>query len=142
MFMGQYSHSIDEKGRLIIPAKLREGLGMHFVVTKGFDRCLYLYPESEWERIAEQFRSIPSKKEARQLERTFIGSARELEVDKKGRALVPQDLREFAGIEKDVVLVGILNKVEIWSRDRFEETTGDGDMDEMAEDMADLGLVL
>ena len=133
MFMGQYSHSIDEKGRLIIPAKLREGLGMHFVVTKGFDRCLYLYPESEWERIAEQFRSIPSKKEARQLERTFIGSARELEVDKQGRALVPQDLREFAGIE---------NKVEIWSRDRFEETTGDGDMDEMAEDMADLGLVL
>ena len=63
-------------------------------------------------------------------------------MDKQGRALVPQDLREFAGIEKDVVLVGILNKVEIWSRDRFEETTGDGDMDEMAEDMADLGLVL
>lgn len=141
MFMGQYSHSIDDKGRLIIPARLREGLGMRFVVTKGFDRCLYAYPLEEWERIAEQFLHVPSKKEARQLERIFIGSARELELDKQGRALVPQDLREFAGIDRDVVLVGILNKVEIWASDRFDES-GDGDMDAMAEDMADLGVTI
>lgn len=141
MFMGEYSHSIDAKGRLIMPAKYREQLGSEFVVTKGLDGCLFVYPQEEWQSIETKFREVPlTTKDARKFSRFFFAGAAACEIDKQGRILLPSVLREFAGLEKDVVLVGVLNRIEIWDKAKWEETNGYDDMDEIAEHMADLGL--
>lgn len=141
MFMGEYSHSIDPKGRLIVPAKYREALGLEFVVTKGLDGCLFVYPKREWESIEEKFRQVPlTTKDARKFSRFFFAGAAMVELDKQGRVLLPSVLREYAGLDKDVVLVGVLNRVEIWSKDRWEDAGSYDDMDEIAEHMAELGL--
>lgn len=141
MFMGEYSHSIDAKGRLIVPSKFREQLGDQFVVTKGLDGCLFVYPDDEWKSIEEKFRSVPlTTKDARKFSRFFFAGAASCEIDKQGRILLPQILREFAGLEKDVVLVGVLSRIEIWSKDKWQETNTYDDMDEVVEHMAELGL--
>ncbi|MBQ1720936.1 MAG: division/cell wall cluster transcriptional repressor MraZ, partial [Lachnospiraceae bacterium] len=104
MFMGEYSHSIDAKGRLIMPAKYREQLGSEFVVTKGLDGCLFVYPQEEWQSIETKFREVPlTTKDARKFSRFFFAGAAACEIDKQGRILLPSVLREFAGLEKDVV---------------------------------------
>lgn len=143
MFMGEYNHIIDAKGRIIVPSKFREALGDEFVVTKGLDGCLFVYPQEEWQVFAEKIRSLPlTNKNSRQFSRFFLAGAASCEVDKQGRVLLPGVLREFAALEKDVVLVGVSTRVEIWSRERWEECldTYDGDMDEVAENMAELGF--
>lgn len=141
MFMGQYSHTIDAKGRLIVPSKFRDKLGSEFVATKGLDGCLFVYPNEEWEKIEEKFRSIPlTTKDARKFSRFFFAGAAVCEVDKQGRILLPQVLREFADLQKDVMLVGVLSRIEIWSKDRWDDTGSYDDMDEIAEHMAELGL--
>ncbi len=112
MFMGEYSHTIDPKGRLIIPSKFREQLGDEFVLTKGLDGCLSIYPMNEWEKFEEQLRSLPlTNKNARTFSRFFVAGATSCELDKQGRILVPGTLREFAGLEKDVVLTGNINRI-------------------------------
>ena len=141
MFMGEYNHSIDQKGRLIVPSKFREQLGNEFVVTKGLDGCLFVYSNEEWQRIEEKFREIPlTTKDARKFSRFFFAGAATCEVDKQGRILLPSNLREYAAIEKEVVSVGVLSRVEIWSKDRWSENGDYDDMDESAEHMAELGL--
>lgn len=141
MFMGEYNHTIDAKGRLIIPSKFREILGDAFVVTKGLDGCLFVYDNEEWKRFEEKLRSLPiTNKEARQFVRFFLAGATEAEVDKQGRILIPNVLREFAQLTKDVVLVGVGSRIEIWGRERFEDAAAFDDMDEIAEHMAELGL--
>ena len=143
MFMGEYIHTIDAKGRLIVPAKFREILGDNFIVTKGLDGCLFVYPNDEWTRFEEKLKSLPlTNKNARQFTRFFLAGAAACEVDKQGRILLPQVLREFASLEKDVVLVGVASRIEIWSRERWDESmnTYDGDMDEVAENMESLGF--
>ncbi len=141
MFMGEYSHSVDAKGRIIMPAKFREQLGDSFVVTKGLDGCLFVYPKEEWALIEERFREHPlTTKDARKFTRFFFAGAAECEIDKQGRVLVPTVLREFAGLEKDVVMVGVLNRIEMWSKSAWEEGSAYEDMDEIAEHMAELGL--
>ncbi len=141
MFMGEYNHTIDAKGRLIIPSKFREILGDAFVVTKGLDGCLFVYDNEEWKRFEEKLRSLPiTNKEARQFVRFFLAGATEAEVDKQGRILIPNVLREFAELTKDVVLIGVGSRIEIWGRERFEDTAAFEDMDEIAEHMAELGL--
>ena len=141
MFMGEYNHTIDTKGRLIVPAKFREILGEHFVITKGLDGCLFVYDNSEWELFEQKLKSLPiTNKDARQFVRFFLAGAATVEVDKQGRILVPSVLREFAGLEKDVVMVGVGSRVEIWSKSSWESTEGFEDMEEIAEHMADLGL--
>lgn len=141
MFMGEYNHSIDQKGRLIVPSKFREQLGNEFVVTKGLDGCLFVYSNEEWQRIEEKFREIPlTTKDARKFSRFFFAGAATCEVDKQGRILLPSNLREYAAIEKEVVSVGVLSRVEIWSKDRWSENGDYDDMDEIAEHMAELGL--
>lgn len=143
MFMGEYNHTIDAKGRLIVPAKFREILGDNFIVTKGLDGCLFVYPNDEWTRFEEKLKSLPlTNKNARQFTRFFLAGAAACEVDKQGRILLPQVLREFASLEKDVVLVGVASRIEIWSRERWDESmnTYDGDMDEVAEKMESLGF--
>ena len=141
MFMGEYKHTVDTKGRLIVPSKFREQLGDEFVVTKGLDGCLFVYSKSEWENIEEKFRNVPlTTKDARKFARFFFAGAASCEVDKQGRILLPVVLREYAGIEKDVVSVGVFNRVEIWDKDKWQESNSYDDMDEIAEHMADLGL--
>jgi len=141
MFMGEYSHTIDTKGRLIVPAKFRDSLGDAFMVSKGMDGCLFVYPLSEWATIEEKFREIPlTTKDARKFSRFFFAGAAECEIDKQGRVLIPGTLKEYAGIEKEVVSVGVLNRIEIWSKQRWLEDNTYDDMDEIAEHMAELGL--
>ena len=141
MFMGEYNHTIDAKGRLIVPSRFREILGDAFVVTKGLDGCLFVYDNEEWKLFEEKLRALPiTNKEARQFVRFFLAGAAEVEVDKQGRILIPNVLREFAGLAKDVALVGVGSRIEIWSRERFENTAAFDDMDEIAEHMAERGL--
>ena len=141
MFMGEYSHSIDTKGRLIIPSRFRESLGDAFVVTKGLDGCLFVYPNEEWAKIEETFRNVPlTTKDARKFSRFFFAGAAICEVDKQGRILLPQILREFADLQKEVVLVGVLGRIEIWNRQRWQDANTYDDMVEIAERMAELGL--
>ena len=139
--MGEYNHTIDAKGRLIVPSKFREALGDEFVVTKGMDGCLFVFDNSEWQAFEAKLRSLPMiDKEARQFTRYFLAGAASLEVDKQGRILLPAVLREFADITKDAVLVGVGNRVEIWSKDRWEGTITYQDMEEISRHMIELGI--
>ena len=142
MFMSEYNHTLDTKGRLIIPAKFREVLGEEFVISKGMDGCLFVYAGDDWNAFEQKLTSLPLiNKEARQFARFFLAGAATVEVDKQGRILLPPVLREYANLTKDVVLVGVLSRVEIWDKDRWQENTYDEDeMDEIAEHMADLGF--
>lgn len=141
MFMGEYNHSIDAKGRAILPAKFREQLGDSYVITKGLDGCLFVYPKDEWDRIEAKFREVPlTTKDARTFARFFFASAVECEGDKQGRVNIPQALREYAGLDKDIVSVGVLDRIEIWSKDAWKENSSYDDMDGIAEHMAELGL--
>lgn len=141
MFMGEYNHTLDAKGRLIIPAKFREDLGESFVITKGMDGCLFGFPESEWNVFEEKLQSLPMiNKEARQFTRFFLAGAATVEFDKMGRILLPQVLREFADISKDAVLVGVGKRVEIWSKERWVGTVSYEDMDDIAKNMIELGI--
>lgn len=143
MFMGEYSHTIDPKGRLIIPSKFREQLGDEFVLTKGLDGCLSIYPMDEWGGFEEQLRSLPlTNKNARTFSRFFVAGATSCELDKQGRILVPGTLREFAGLEKDVVLTGNINRIEIWSKQKWSENSDYDDMDAIAEGLQDLGITI
>ena len=127
MFMGEYNHTVDAKGRLIVPSKFREQLGDEFVITKGLDNCLFVYDNSEWAALEEKLRFL-------------LGSAATCEVDKQGRILLPSVLREFAGIGKDAVLVGVGSRIEIWNKDKWMEANTFDDMEEIAEHMEGLGI--
>lgn len=143
MFMCEYNHTVDAKGRLIVPAKFRETLGDVFVVCKGLDHCLYVYSNEDWDAFAKQLSTLPlTNKEARQFVRFFLSGASQVEVDKQGRILVPPSLRTFAELDKDVVLAGVGHRIEIWSKDRWEGESASGDMDEIAETMDKLGITL
>ena len=141
MFMSEYNHTLDTKGRLIIPAKFRETLGEEFVISKGMDGCLFVYAGDDWNAFEQKLTSLPLiNKEARQFARFFLAGAATVEVDKQGRILLPAVLREFAGLEKEVVSVGVLKRIEIWDKNRWQDTNTYDDMDEVAEHMAELGL--
>ena len=143
MFMGEYNHTIDAKGRLIIPAKFRELLGTEFVLTRGLDGCLFIYPVDEWKAFEQKLRALPLiNKNARTFSRFFVAGAAMCELDRQGRVLVPQTLREFAGLEKDVVLTGNLDRIEVWSKDKWSENCDYDDMNEIAESMQDMGIVI
>ena len=124
MFVGEYSHNIDAKGRIIMPAKLREQLGEHFMVTKGFEGCLFVYPMDVWEELAENLSKLPSnQKSARYLQRTFLSGAAEAEPDKQGKVLITPPHREYAALTKEVVIIGVSKRVEIWDAQRWMEYT-------------------
>ena len=143
MFMGEYNHSVDAKGRMIVPSKFREQLGNEFVVTKGLDGCLFAYSHEEWQRIEDSLREKPlTSKDARKFMRFFFAGAANCELDKQGRILVPQTLREFAGLEKEVVLTGNLDRIEIWSKEKWSENCNYDDMDNIAESMQDMGIII
>ena len=122
MFVGEYSHNIDAKGRIIIPAKFREQLGEQFMITKGLDGCLFVYPMDVWEELAENLSRLPSNQEsARRLQRTFLSGASEAEPDKQGKVLITVPHREHAALTKEVKIIGVSKRVEIWSRGRWNE---------------------
>ena len=141
MFMGEYSHTIDAKGRMIIPAKFREELGEEFVLTKGLDGCLSIYPNNEWKAFEEKLKALPLN-DKNGLRTFFVSSATQCELDKQGRILVPGTLREFAGLNKDVVLTGNLTRIEVWSKEKWLENSNYEDMDAIAEGMQSMGIVI
>jgi MraZ protein len=142
MFMGQYEHSIDAKGRVIIPAKYREDLGESFVVTRGLDGCLFLYPQAEWQNFVEKLQSLPSSQNTRKLQRQFLSKAMEAALDKQGRILVPALLREIAGLEKEVVFVGMMNRVEVWDKNRLNQQELQEDEESLEVTMDELDISL
>ena len=143
MFMGEYHHSVDPKGRLIVPSKFRDGLGQNFVITKGLDNCLFVYPMEEWLIIEKKLKSLPfTKADARAFVRFFFSGANECELDKQGRILLPSNLREYAKFDKDVVIIGVSSRIEIWSKELWENYTESEDMDyeEIAEKLQDIDI--
>ena len=143
MFYGEYQHSVDAKGRVIIPSKFRDGLGEKFIVTKGLDNCLFAYSLEEWSNLEAKLKSLPfTDKDVRAFVRFFFAGATECETDKQGRILIPQNLREYAGLEKDVYVIGVSTRVEIWDKAKWENYFGDENMsaENIAEKMAMLGI--
>lgn len=143
MYIGEYQHSVDSKARLIIPAKFREYLGDKFIMTKGLDNCLFVYEMSEWEIIESKLKKLPlTSKNARAFMRFIFSGATECEADKQGRILIPNSLREHAAIEKDVVTIGVGNRLEIWSKEVWDNYNNDDSLsyENIAETMAELGI--
>ena len=141
--MGEYLHTIDAKGRIILPVKFRDELGDNFVITKGLDNCLFIYDQAEWEILSGKLKQLPlAKPEARAFVRFFFAGAMQLECDKQGRFLVPGNLREYAVLEKDVVLIGVSNRVEVWSKSTWEKYNEEISpaVAEIAETLVDLGI--
>lgn len=143
MFMGEYQHNIDAKGRLIMPAKFREELGEKFIVTRGMDGCLFGYPQKEWAVLEEKLRELPlAKKDARAFTRFFYSAATECELDKQGRINIPQTLRDHAKLEKPCYVIGVSGRIEIWSEERWNTFSDEAEesFDEIAENMIDFGF--
>lgn len=145
MLIGEFRHSIDPKGRITIPSKFRDELDEGFVMTKGLDNCLFLYPLCEWEKIESKLKSLPiTNKNVRSFVRTFFSGATDANIDKQGRVLIPQNLREHALIEidKEAVIIGVSTRIEIWSHKNWEDYNEDEGLsyEEMAEKMAELGI--
>jgi len=143
MFMGEFQHTIDGKGRLIVPSRFREALGDRFVATKGLDNCLFVYPLDEWQALEQKLKSLPfTRADARAFVRFFFSGASECEIDKQGRILLPANLREYAKLDKDVVVLGVSSRVEIWSADEWSKYSSEAEAtyEEIAEKIVDFDL--
>jgi MraZ protein len=138
MFMGEYQHNIDNKGRLIIPVKFRDNLGETFIITRGLDKCLFGYPMDEWTALEEKLKALPlTKKDARAFTRFFFSGATESELDKTGRVNIPSALVGYAGLDKECVILGVSNRIEIWNKSVWEDyfTQSEDSFAEIAENM-------
>lgn len=136
MFLGEYQHSIDEKGRIIMPARFRDQLGERFIITRGLDGCLFVYPMQEWEKLAGGVQNLPlARKDARIFSRMLFSGAAECECDKQGRISIPASLREYAAIQRDVVTIGVSSRIEIWAQDKWQaiNQAGSEKYEELAE---------
>ncbi|RBP61802.1 MraZ protein [Alkalibaculum bacchi] len=143
VFIGEYQHNIDDKGRLTMPSKFREALGESFILTKGMDKCLFIFPRDEWSTFEEKLKTLPiSSKDARAFTRFFFAGAAECELDKQGRIMVPSNLRNYAGVSKETYIIGVSSRLEIWSKENWEDYNEDDDLsyDAIAEKMSMLGI--
>ena len=143
MLIGEYEHSLDVKGRLILPAKIREDMGDKFIVTKGLDGCLFGFSQNEWTNFEEKLKTLPlTNKNARDFVRFFLSGATECEIDKQGRFLIAGNLREYANLEKDAIIIGVGTRIEIWNREKWKSYNSDEKIsaDEIAENMTMLGI--
>ena len=143
MFIGEYKHSIDEKGRLAIPKKFREELSAGAVVTRGLDTSLFLFPKEEWDKLAQKLASLPlGQSNSRAFARLMLAGAMDVEVDKQGRIVLPEYLRGYAGISKNVVIAGLYTRLEIWDEEKWASYTKqvEGDADSVAEQLGELGV--
>ncbi len=136
-FIGEFNHTVDTKGRVVVPSGFREQLGEEFIVTRGLEHCLYAYHPEEWTRVEQSLSELPSSKENRKLSRFFLSGAVRCEVDKQGRILLPSVLREYAQIDKDAVLVGNNRHMEIWDKDAWTDYNDYDNVEEIAEKVAD-----
>lgn len=142
-FIGEYSHSVDDKGRLAIPAKFRNELKKGAVVTRGLDNCLFLYTKSEWQKLAEKLATLPiSQANSRAFARLMLAGAMDVDFDKQGRALIPEYLRQFAGLKKNVIVAGLYSRLEIWDADNWTKYKNqtESQSSEIAERMGELGV--
>jgi len=126
MFYGEFYHQLDRKGRFVLPSRLREAAKNNFVdkffITRGLDKCLFLFSEDEWKNQEQKFKTMPfTKSESRRFNRVYFSGASEISFDKQGRVLIPQYLKEFAGISRDIVIIGVSNRIEIWAKDTWNE---------------------
>ena len=121
MFMGEYHYSIDDKGRLTIPSKLRYDLGEKFIVTRGLDNCLFIYPINEWNNVINKYKELPNTKDARNFMRFFLSGATVCEFDKQGRINIQSPLLNYAKLTKDCVIIGVSERIEVWSKEKWEE---------------------
>ena len=143
MFKGEYSHKIDAKGRLIIPSRFRDELGESCVLTRGMDGCLAIYSQASWKEFEDKLATLPlTNKNARDLTRFFAGGATTCDLDEQGRILVPATLREEAGLEKEIILAGTLNRIEIWSKEKWAKANEVADMDAIAQGLFDIGIMI
>ena len=143
MFLGEYHHTVDPKGRVAVPAKFRKQLGSEVVVTRGLDNCLFIYPVHEWQRLAERLASLPlSQANSRAFARLMLAGAMEVGVDKQGRIMLPDYLRQYASVQKKVVLAGLYNRLELWDTEAWEEYRegAEENSSAIAEAMHDLGV--
>lgn len=143
MLIGEYEHSLDVKGRLILPAKIREDMGDKFIVTKGLDGCLFGFSQNEWTNFEEKLKTLPlTNKNARDFVRFFLSGATECEIDKQGRFLIAGNLREYANLEKDAIIIGVGTRIEIWNKEKWKSYNSDENIsaDEIAENMTMLGI--
>lgn len=143
MFFGEFQHTIDTKGRMNIPAKFREDLGEKVYLTKGLDQCLFVFPPEEWKLFEDKLKSLPlTNRNARAFVRQFFAGATECETDKQGRIVIPQNLREHAGLDREAVVIGVGTRAEIWSSDNWNAYNHDDTLsyDAIAEQMAELGI--
>lgn len=143
MFMGEYQHTLDSKGRIIVPAKFRDALGSQCVVTRGLDQCLFLYSQSEWSVMEEKLRQLPlTQRDARAFVRFFFSGATDLEFDKQGRIVLPAPLRDYAELTKEVVVIGVSTRVELWDKEVWERyvSGAESSLETISEKIADLGI--
>ncbi len=141
MLIGEYEHSLDVKGRLIMPAKLRQDMGEKFIITKGLDGCLFAFSQQEWLNFETKLKTLPlSDKNARNFVRFFLSGATECELDKQGRFLIPNNLRMAATLEKEVVIIGVGTRLEIWNKQIWNKCDEEISADDIAQNMADLGI--
>lgn len=143
MLLGEYRHNVDVKGRVSVPSKFRNDLGQTFVITKGLDNCLFMYSKQEWETFELKLKELPlTSQDARSFVRFFFAGAAECEVDKQGRINIPQNLREYANIQKDVVIVGVATRAEIWDSENWNKYTSSDSLDgtKLASQMSQLGI--
>ncbi len=143
MLLGEYNNKLDDKGRVSVPAKFRDDLGHSFIVTKGLDNCLFAYSKDEWATFEAKLKTLPlTNPNVRNFIRFFFAGATECETDKQGRINIPQNLREYAGLKKEVFVVGVSTRVEIWDKDKWNEYTSEENMDvnELAIQMSNLGI--
>lgn len=143
MLLGEYRHNVDTKGRVSVPSKFRGDLGQSFVVTKGLDNCLFMYSKQEWETFENKLKELPlTNNDARSFMRFFFAGAAECEVDKQGRINIPQVLRDYAGIKKDVVIVGVSTRAEIWDSSNWDKYTSSDSLNvsQIASQMSNLGI--
>ena len=143
MFIGEYEHSVDAKGRVIMPAKLREDMVDKFIITKGLDGCLFGFSQTEWNNFEEKLKTLPlTNKNARDFVRFFLSGAVECEIDKQGRFLIPSNLRTYASLEKEINIIGVGTRVEIWNRESWKNYSSEENIsaDEIAENMTMLGI--
>ncbi len=136
MFMGEFHHNVDEKGRLIIPSKFRNDLGNKFIITRGIEKCLFIYSLDEWNKIIDKLKELPfTRKDARTFMRMFLSGATECELDNNGRINIPNPLKEYANIQKEVIVIGVNERLEIWSNEGFNNFFNDNidNFDEIAE---------
>lgn len=143
MFIGEYSHNLDEKGRLAVPKKFRADLSQGAVVTRGLDSCLFLYTKAEWEKLAEKLAQLPfSQANTRAFARLMLAGAMDVEVDKQGRVMLPPYLRTFAGLSKSVIVAGLYNRLEIWDEEKWKSytTATESESTSIAEQMGTLGV--